>query len=127
MAIVGPSGSGKSTVVSLLLRYYDANAGEVSVESEDIKSWNLRSLRSHLGLVGQEPVLFDMSIEENIRFGRESASFDDIVNAARLSNIHTFIENLPEKYQTRVGEKGAQLSGGQRQVRVVSYFQRVIK
>ncbi|CAG8553074.1 9962_t:CDS:10, partial [Ambispora gerdemannii] len=115
VAIVGSSGSGKSTVVSLVLRYYDVASGSVKVEHVNVREWNLEYLRSNMALVGQEPVLFDISIGDNIRYGKEGCTQEEIEEAAKAANIHNFIESLPEKYNTRVGEKGSQLSGGQKQ------------
>ncbi|CAJ0838550.1 14828_t:CDS:10 [Entrophospora sp. SA101] len=115
IALVGSSGSGKSTVVSLLLRFYDVNSGSVEVEKVDVKTWNLEYLRSNLALVGQEPILFDLTIGENIAYGKEGASQDEIENAAKGANIHDFIMSLTDKYDTKTGEKGTQLSGGQKQ------------
>jgi ABC-type multidrug transport system fused ATPase/permease subunit len=115
IALVGPSGSGKSTVVALLLRWYDVNSGKVEAERVDIRDWNLEYLRSNLALVGQEPVLFDLTIGENIAYGKEGCSQEEIEEAAKGANIYDFIMSLPNKYDTRVGEKGTQLSGGQKQ------------
>jgi ABC-type multidrug transport system fused ATPase/permease subunit len=115
VAIVGSSGSGKSTLVSLVQRFYDTKEGKVTVEDTDVRSWNLPGLRSQMAMVGQEPVLFDMSIGENIAYGVENASQEMIEQAAQSANIHEFIKSLPEGYNTSVGEKGAQLSGGQKQ------------
>ncbi|CAJ0645863.1 8190_t:CDS:10 [Entrophospora sp. SA101] len=115
IALVGSSGSGKSTVVSLLLRFYDVNSGSIEVEKVDIKTWNLEYLRSNLALVGQEPILFDLTIGENVAYGKEGATQDEIENAAKGANIHDFIMSLPDKYDTKAGEKGTQLSGGQKQ------------
>ncbi|CAG8576419.1 15060_t:CDS:2, partial [Racocetra fulgida] len=116
IALVGSSGSGKSTVVSLLLRFYDVNSGEVEVEGVNVKQWNLEYLRANMALVGQEPVLFDLTIAENIAYGKEGCSTEEIEEAAKEANIHNFITALPDGYNTRVGEKGTQLSGGQKQV-----------
>jgi len=115
IALVGSSGSGKSTVVTLLLRWYDVDSGNVNLEKVNIKDWNLEYLRSNLALVGQEPVLFDLTIGENIAYGKEGCSQEEIETSAKEANIHNFIMSLPDKYETRVGEKGAQLSGGQKQ------------
>jgi ABC-type multidrug transport system fused ATPase/permease subunit len=114
-ALVGSSGSGKSTVISLLLRYYHANSGGIYMENVDIQQWNLDYLRDNISLVGQEPVLFDLTIGENIAYAKEGATQDEIETAAKQANIHNFIDSLPDKYDTRVGEKGTQLSGGQKQ------------
>ncbi|KAM6314849.1 LOW QUALITY PROTEIN: ATP-binding cassette sub-family B member 5 [Aegotheles albertisi] len=117
LALVGSSGCGKSTSIQLLERFYDPVEGQVLADGYDTKSLHLQWLRSRLGLVSQEPILFDCSIAENIRYGDNTrvVSQEDIEEAAKAANIHTFIEKLPEKYNTRVGEKGTQLSGGQKQ------------
>ncbi|XP_010174504.2 multidrug resistance protein 1 [Antrostomus carolinensis] len=117
LALVGSSGCGKSTSIQLLERFYDPVEGQVLADGFDTKSLHLQWLRSKLGLVSQEPILFDCSIAENIRYGDNSrmVSQEEIEEAAKAANIHTFIEKLPEKYNTRVGEKGTQLSGGQKQ------------
>ncbi|XP_009464796.1 PREDICTED: ATP-binding cassette sub-family B member 5 [Nipponia nippon] len=117
LALVGSSGCGKSTSIQLLERFYDPVEGQVLADGFDTKSLHLQWLRSRLGLVSQEPILFDCSIAENIRYGDNSrvVSQEEIEEAAKAANIHAFIEKLPEKYNTRVGEKGTQLSGGQKQ------------
>ncbi|XP_014447168.2 phosphatidylcholine translocator ABCB4 isoform X4 [Tupaia chinensis] len=117
LALVGSSGCGKSTVVQLLERFYDPIAGTVLLDGQEAKKLNVQWLRAHLGIVSQEPILFDCSIGENIAYGDNSrfVSQDEIVSAAKAANIHPFIETLPHKYETRVGDKGTQLSGGQKQ------------
>ncbi|XP_030879928.1 ATP-dependent translocase ABCB1 isoform X3 [Leptonychotes weddellii] len=117
LALVGSSGCGKSTVVQLLERFYDPLAGTVLIDGKEIKHLNVQWLRAHLGIVSQEPILFDCSIAENIAYGDNSrvVSQEEIVRAAKEANIHPFIETLPDKYNTRVGDKGTQLSGGQKQ------------
>ncbi|XP_011362486.1 phosphatidylcholine translocator ABCB4 isoform X3 [Pteropus vampyrus] len=117
LALVGSSGCGKSTVVQLLERFYDPLAGTVLLDGQEAKKLNVQWLRAQLGIVSQEPVLFDCSIAENIAYGDNSrfVSQDEIVNAAKAANIDPFIETLPHKYETRVGDKGTQLSGGQKQ------------
>ncbi|XP_032160405.1 phosphatidylcholine translocator ABCB4 isoform X2 [Mustela erminea] len=117
LALVGSSGCGKSTVVQLLERFYDPVAGALLLDGQEAKKLNIQWLRAHLGIVSQEPILFDCSIAENIAYGDNSriVSQDEIVNAAKAANIHPFIETLPHKYATRVGDKGTQLSGGQKQ------------
>ncbi|KAJ3044978.1 Multidrug resistance protein 1 [Rhizophlyctis rosea] len=126
LALVGASGCGKSTMLGLLERWYDVNQGRVEVDQRDVGEWHLESLRGQMALVGQEPVLFDMTIRENIAYGMvkkdgvgekdgDVVSMEDIVEAARTANIHTFIESLPDGYETNVGEKGGKLSGGQKQ------------
>ncbi|NXL16344.1 MDR1 protein, partial [Setophaga kirtlandii] len=117
LALVGSSGCGKSTSIQLLERFYDPVEGQVLADGFDTKSLHLQWLRSRLGLVSQEPILFDCSIAENIQYGDNSrvVTQEEIEEAAKAANIHAFIEKLPEKYNTRVGEKGTQLSGGQKQ------------
>ncbi|XP_069816579.1 ATP-binding cassette sub-family B member 5 isoform X2 [Dendropsophus ebraccatus] len=117
VAFVGSSGCGKSTSVQLLQRFYDPCQGAVLFDSIDIKSLNVQWLRSQIGIVSQEPVLFDCSIAENIAYGDNSrkVTMEEIQRAAKAANIHSFIEELPEKYNTSVGGKGTQLSGGQKQ------------
>ncbi|KAI8081656.1 P-loop containing nucleoside triphosphate hydrolase protein [Halteromyces radiatus] len=118
IALVGHSGCGKSTTIGLLQRWYDPISGVVSLDEKNVQSFTLNNLRSHMALVGQEPMLFDLTIRENILFGVEESNHitqQDIENTCRTSNIHTFIMNLPDGYDTRVGDKGSQLSGGQKQ------------
>ncbi|KAK2167994.1 hypothetical protein NP493_1249g00018 [Ridgeia piscesae] len=115
IALVGPSGSGKSTICHLLLRLYDCTAGRVTVDGHDIKDINVKWLRQQIGVVSQEPVLFDGSISDNIRLGREGATQADIEEAAKMANAHNFIMMFPEKYNTLVGQRGAHMSGGQKQ------------
>ncbi|XP_005388031.1 PREDICTED: multidrug resistance protein 1 [Chinchilla lanigera] len=117
LALVGSSGCGKSTTVQLLERFYNPLAGTVLVDGKEIQQLNVQWLRAQLGIVSQEPVLFDCSIGENIAYGDNSrtVSQEEIVKAAKEANIHQFIESLPDKYNTRVGDKGTQLSGGQKQ------------
>ncbi|EMP26624.1 ATP-binding cassette sub-family B member 5 [Chelonia mydas] len=117
MAFVGSSGCGKSTSVQLLQRFYDPLTGQVLFDGINAKHLNIQWLRSQIGIVSQEPVLFDCSIAENIAYGDNSRNvpLDEIQEVAKAANIHSFIEELPEKYNTRVGDKGTQLSGGQKQ------------
>uniref|UniRef100_A0A8C3RS04 ATP binding cassette subfamily B member 4 n=1 Tax=Chelydra serpentina TaxID=8475 RepID=A0A8C3RS04_CHESE len=117
LALVGSSGCGKSTVVQLLERFYDPLDGEMLLDGQNAKALNIQWLRAQIGIVSQEPILFDCSIAENIAYGDNSreVSFEEIVNAARAANIHSFIDSLPNKYNTCVGDKGTQLSGGQKQ------------
>ncbi|KAJ2634644.1 hypothetical protein GGF40_004076 [Coemansia sp. RSA 1286] len=115
IALVGPSGSGKSTVISLIQRLYDVASGSTTVENTDVRQWNVESLRSNLALVGQEPVLFDYSIAENIAYGRPDATQLEIEEVAKQANIHGFISELPDGYATPIGQTGGRLSGGQRQ------------
>ncbi|KAJ0989563.1 hypothetical protein J5N97_007919 [Dioscorea zingiberensis] len=115
VALVGGSGSGKSTVIALLERFYNPIDGDILVDGVSIKKLQLKWLRSQMGLVSQEPALFATSIKENILFGKEDASMDEVVAAAKASNAHNFISQLPLGYDTQVGERGVQLSGGQKQ------------
>ncbi|XP_022900124.1 ATP-dependent translocase ABCB1 [Onthophagus taurus] len=117
VALVGPSGCGKSTLIQLLERYYDPKSGTVYADRKDIKSIKMTTLRSHLGIVSQEPNLFDRTIAENIAYGDNSRNVprEEIIEAAKNANIHTFITSLPLGYETPLGERGTQLSGGQKQ------------
>ncbi|KAG8176437.1 hypothetical protein JTE90_026655 [Oedothorax gibbosus] len=115
VALVGPSGCGKSTIIQLIQRFYDTTKGSVLLDSNNVKDLNVGWLRNHIGLVGQEPVLFSMTIAENIRYGKKDATQEEIENAAKTANIHNFIDALPLKYETLIGERGTQLSGGQKQ------------
>ncbi|XP_074158313.1 bile salt export pump [Sminthopsis crassicaudata] len=114
-AFVGSSGAGKSTAIQLIQRFYDPSEGMVTLDGHDIRSLNIQWLRSHIGIVEQEPVLFSTTIAENIRYGREDATMEDIIKAAKEANIYNFIMNLPLKFDTLVGEGGGQMSGGQKQ------------
>ncbi len=115
IALVGPSGGGKTTICSLLPRFYDVTAGQITIDGRDIRHLTLKSLRSQIGVVQQEVYLFDGTIRENIGYGRPGASEEEIMEAAKNANIHTFIQSLPDGYDTYVGERGTRLSGGQKQ------------
>uniref|UniRef100_A0A9J7YHQ6 ABC-type xenobiotic transporter n=1 Tax=Cyprinus carpio carpio TaxID=630221 RepID=A0A9J7YHQ6_CYPCA len=115
IALVGASGCGKSTTIQLLQRFYDPDSGEVTLDGHDIRSLNVCWLRENMGIVSQEPVLFGTTITENIRYGREDATDEDIERAIKEANAYDFISKLPDKLNTMVGERGAQLSGGQKQ------------
>lgn len=115
VALVGSSGSGKSTVIALLERFYNPVAGEIMVDGINIKNLQLKWWRNQIGLVSQEPALFATSIKENVMFGKQGSSMEDVVAAAVASNAHNFISQLPEGYDTQVGEGGVQMSGGQKQ------------
>ncbi len=115
VALLGAPGSGKSTVVNLLPRFYDVTEGEIGIGGEDIRDFTLASLRRNVGIVQQDVYLFSATIKDNISYGALDASFDDIVNAAKVAQLHDHISNLPDGYDTWVGERGATLSGGQRQ------------
>jgi ATP-binding cassette subfamily B (MDR/TAP) protein 1 len=115
LAIVGPSGGGKSTIIQMIERFYDPLSGSVEYEGTNLKDLNVQSLREHLGLVSQEPSLFNRSIAENIKFGMPAATQSEIEDAARKANAHDFIMSFPEGYDTEVGENATQVSGGQKQ------------
>nr|XP_055164487.1 bile salt export pump isoform X2 [Nyctereutes procyonoides] len=114
-AVVGSSGSGKSTALQLIQRFYDPSEGMVTLDGHDIRSLNIQWLRAQIGIVEQEPVLFSTTIAENIRYGREDATMEDIVRAAKAANAYNFIMDLPQQFDTLVGEGGGQMSGGQKQ------------
>ena len=115
IALVGPSGSGKTTICSLLPRFYDVTGGSITVDGKDIRGLTLKSLRSQIGMVQQDVYLFDGTIKDNIAYGKPGASDEEIINAAKCASIHDFIMELPDKYDTYVGERGTRLSGGQKQ------------
>lgn len=115
VAIVGPSGSGKSTIVSLLLKFYEPDAGQILIDGKNSREYDLTDLRNQMAIVPQDVLLFGGSIKENIAYGKPGASMEEIIDAAKQANAHTFIESFPEKYDTLVGERGIKLSGGQRQ------------
>ncbi|XP_043807365.1 ABC transporter B family member 2 isoform X2 [Manihot esculenta] len=115
VALVGGSGSGKSTVISLIERFYEPLSGQILLDGNDIRHLDLKWLRQQIGLVNQEPALFATSIRENILYGKDDATLDEIVTAAKLSEAMSFINNLPDRFETQVGERGIQLSGGQKQ------------
>ena len=120
VAIVGPSGCGKSTILRLLFRSYDVQGGRIFIDGQDIKEVTLDSLRRSIGVVPQDTPLFNATIEHNIRYGRIDASFDDVKKAAQRAKIHDHIERLPEGYNTKVGERGMMISGGEKQRLAVS-------
>jgi len=115
IALVGPSGGGKSTLVSLLARFYDVQSGSITIDGHDIRDITLKSLTSQVALVDQETTLFNESISNNILYGRADATFEEVVEAAKAAYAHDFIEQLPEGYDTNIGDRGLRLSGGQRQ------------
>src|SRR5712671_2720281 len=115
IALVGPSGSGKSTIFSLLLRFYDAEGGRITIDGQDIRGVTMESLRANIALVTQDPFLFDDTVTANIGYGRKHATVDEIKEAAKSAAAHEFITQLPNGYDTRVGEGGLRLSGGQKQ------------
>ncbi len=115
VAVVGPSGSGKSTLARLLYRFYDVTAGRITIDGQDVRAVTQASLRAAIGIVPQDTVLFNDTIEYNIAYGKPGASHDEIVAAARLAQIHDFVASLPDGYATQVGERGLKLSGGEKQ------------
>lgn len=115
IALVGPSGSGKSTIANLIPRFYDVDSGTISIDGHDIRQVTADSLREQIGLVPQETMLFSTTVMENIRYGRLDATDEEVIEAARAANAEEFIKDLPEGYNTRLGERGLNLSGGQRQ------------
>jgi ATP-binding cassette, subfamily B, bacterial MsbA len=115
LAIVGPTGSGKTTIISLIPRFYDIDSGEISIDGKDLKSFRIFSLRSQIGMVLQEPFLFHGTIAENISFGKQRATREDIIEVAKAARAHDFIKELSDDYDTEVGEQGSQLSVGQKQ------------
>ena len=115
IAVVGHSGSGKSTISRLLFRFYEVTSGRILVNDQDISNITQKSLRATVGIVPQDTVLFNESIYYNIAYGRPEASCEEVFQAAKSAHIHEFIESLPEKYKTKVGERGLKLSGGEKQ------------
>jgi ATP-binding cassette subfamily B protein len=115
VAVVGPSGSGKSTLARLMFRFYDVNAGAIRIDGQDIRSVTQLSLRQAIGIVPQDTVLFNDTVEYNIAYGRTGASRAEVESAARAAHIHAFISSTPKGYDTMVGERGLKLSGGEKQ------------
>jgi ATP-binding cassette subfamily B multidrug efflux pump len=115
VALLGATGSGKSTLINLIPRFYDVNSGKVTVDDIDVREVTLESLRTHIGIALQEPVLFSGSIRDNIRYGRPNATDEEVIEAAKAAQAHEFILSLPKSYETEVGERGVGLSGGQKQ------------
>lgn len=115
MAILGTTGSGKSTIINLIPRFYEVNEGMIKIDGLSIKKYLLKDLRRNIGIVSQETYLFNKSIADNIAYGKEDASKEEIINAAKVANLHNFIMSLPEGYDSIVGERGTRLSGGQKQ------------
>lgn len=115
IALVGPSGGGKSTLVDLIMRFYDPTSGSIEIDGVDLKKMKIKSLRDLMGIVTQETILFNETVFNNISYGRQGASFEEVVNVAKIANAHQFITDMPERYDTIVGERGVKLSGGERQ------------
>lgn len=116
IALVGPTGSGKTTIINLLTRFYDINNGDIKIDNLDIKEYNIKSLRNRVGVVLQDTYLFSGTIKDNIRYGRLDATDEEVIEAAKLANAHSFIKHLPQKYDTIVTSQGENLSHGQRQL-----------
>ena len=114
-ALVGPSGSGKSSILNLIPRFYDPDSGELKIDGQNIKDLTISSVRSVIALVSQEPILFDMSIKENILYSRPNSTEEEIISAAKSAAADSFIAQLPNGYDTVIGENGYSLSGGQKQ------------
>ena len=115
VALVGPTGVGKSTMASLIPRFYDVVSGSITLDGHDIRDLTLESLRTQISMVLQDVFLFHGTVRDNILFGRPNADFEDIVSAAKIANAHSFIQDLPNGYDTLIGERGVKLSGGQKQ------------
>jgi subfamily B ATP-binding cassette protein MsbA len=115
VAIVGPSGAGKTTIANLIPRFYDTTDGNITIDGIDIKTVTLQSLREQIGIVPQETILFNGSVYDNILYGKLDADYDEVINAAKAANAHKFIIDMPDGYDTQIGERGSKLSGGQRQ------------
>ena len=116
IALVGPTGAGKTTAIGLLTRFYEVSSGAIRVDGHDLRDVTQLSLRSQMGMVTQDPFLFSGTIMDNIRYGRLAATDEEVIAAAQAANAHSFIERLPNGYQTEVGERGGMLSQGQRQL-----------
>ncbi|HSB65660.1 MAG TPA: ATP-binding cassette domain-containing protein, partial [Anaerolineales bacterium] len=120
VAIVGPTGAGKTTMINLIPRFYDVTSGAVLVDGMDVRAVTARSLREQIAIVLQDTFLFSTTVMENIRFGRPDATDEDVIEAARLAHADAFIDRLPDKYQTVLGERGSGLSQGQRQLLAIA-------
>jgi len=115
VALIGPSGGGKSTITRLLMRLVDIRKGQILIDGQEISKVRQNSLRSSIGFVPQDPILFHRTLMDNIRYGRREATDEEVMAAAKLANCHEFILNFPQQYNTYVGERGVKLSGGERQ------------
>ena len=115
VALLGPPGSGKTSIVNLIPRFYDVTGGSITIDGADIRDATLASLRRNIGIVQQDVFLFTTTVRENIAYGKVNASHEEIVRAAKVAQLHEFIESMPDGYDTQIGERGSTLSGGQRQ------------
>ena len=115
IGIIGPPGSGKSTIANLIPRFYDVLEGQILINETPLKTLNLNNLRSRIGLVSQHTFLFNSTLKENIAYSKPDSDLEDVIRVAKIADIHEFIDSLPEKYETMVGEFGVSLSGGQKQ------------
>jgi ATP-binding cassette subfamily B protein len=115
IAILGATGAGKSTLVSLIPRFYDVTDGSIKVDNRDVRSVDLATLRSSIGIVPQDTILFSGSIKDNIRWGKKNATDEEIIEAAKIAQAHDFITSFPDGYETQLGQRGVNLSGGQKQ------------
>jgi ATP-binding cassette subfamily B protein len=115
IALVGKSGAGKTTIVTLLLRFYDVVSGGIYINGQNIKDFSKSKLRSLFGTVPQDPIMFNETIKYNVCYGKPEATMDELIRACKLANIYDFIDSLPDKFETQVGERGIKLSGGQKQ------------
>jgi ABC-type multidrug transport system fused ATPase/permease subunit len=115
VAILGATGSGKSSVISLIPRFYDVTSGSIMIDGNDIRDYNVKSLRKHIGIVRQDPFIFSTTFKDNIAYGVENATMEDIISAAERAKIHDYIASTPKGYETEIGERGVTVSGGQKQ------------
>ena len=115
MALVGQSGSGKSTLANLVTRFYDVNNGSITIDGDDVKDISKKSLLGLMGIVTQDSILFNDTVSENIKLGKQEATTKEVMNASEIANAHEFINDLPKQYETNIGDGGNKLSGGQKQ------------
>jgi ABC transporter ATM len=127
VAFVGPSGCGKSTVLKLLYRFYDPIEGKITINGRDLRDYNLDSVRKHIGVVPQDTILFNQTLRYNIAYGKTDATLEEVEEAARFAQLDEVIRRFPDKYETKVGERGAMISGGEKQrVQLARMYLKVI-